>query len=204
MKRTRPPREDQLRPDVPPPPPVPAGEDVTHGSAPAPQPPSLMAELLDFERKRAALDIPKTIKLGDKTFSLTSRSFGLLHMIGETLTDLSRVSSRTEGNVLRAVQDAEKGSAGSSAQDLIDRLLDARAAAIKSGSKEEIDLQTKLLQLLVEPTGKEPDPENMALDSETAMWGVGQTEFETILQTFMVRDRAGVSFLLKKAMGLSG
>jgi hypothetical protein len=163
-----------------------------------------MAELLDFERKRAALDIPKTIKLGDKTFSLTSRSFGLLHMIGETLTDLSRVSSRTEGNVLRAVQDAEKGSAGSSAQDLIDRLLDARAAAIKSGSKEEIDLQVRLLQLLVEPVNGMPDSENMALDAETAMWGVGQTEFETILHTFMVRDRAGVSFLLKKAMGLSG
>lgn len=168
---------------------------------------SLLEQLIDYEGRRAKLEIPKAIRIGGeggRELNLTSRSLGHVELIWDEIIALSKHEERLGAYFAKMILEAKENGLpeGSEAVDAYQKMSDE---SIKRTIQDDTTHYIRLAQLMLQPKG-EPITENTewALKKDEAKWSMGMDELGLIFRTFLIRDVAGLSFAQKKAAEVGG
>lgn len=199
---------------VPPPPQVPDDEDFT-GDGPREDPKprrdrearqdpltgTLLGELLAYQKTRAVTSVPDEIEIGEKRFKLYPQTLQRINLLWDLLQQYAGVQDGLEASVLQALHEISKSAeAGEGDHAGFETVSEAHRNVLRQSFLKRTEVWIKILQVLVEPIGNEIDWEKMKLTKEHAERFVTPQHLEAGLRAFLLRDYAGWSFILGKAL----
>jgi len=147
------------------------------------------------------IDIPTTVKIGDRDFQFTSRPLGYNKMI------LNEILNMTKG--VEQIMMIFNGKVSFKDEDgTTSALNDPRVSSfITDNSGKSFDAMVRIAQLILEPIDpsnpKAPDLSNMHLDKDYAEWNLTGQNFVEILTIYYIKDLISTGFAVKKILTLS-